>query len=241
MPDLAPDPDRIIYIGIDDTDIVGSPGTNQLARALVQSLADRTRLLRITRHQLLDDPRVPYTSQNGSASILLTPLTTIRLDEVFDLCQEQMQKWFIEGSDPGLCVSDHVPDAVVAWGELCKQSLVEKAEALALARDWDIRLKGLGGTHGGVIGALAAVGLARDGNDGRIVMWQTWPDDLSGEVSVSAIREREIDVVDADSKASRTAGVVNVGKHLRPNIRSGRATLWVVQDEAARWTALKLK
>jgi hypothetical protein len=28
----------VIYIGIDDTDVVGSPGTNQLARAIVKRL-----------------------------------------------------------------------------------------------------------------------------------------------------------------------------------------------------------
>ena len=52
----------VIYIGIDDTDIVGSPGTNQLARAIVKALGPIGKKAIICRHQLFFDPRVPYTS-----------------------------------------------------------------------------------------------------------------------------------------------------------------------------------
>ena len=62
---------RVIYVGIDDTDIVGSPGTNQLARMIVRRLGPVARGAIVCRHQLFFDPRVPYTSGNGSASIQL--------------------------------------------------------------------------------------------------------------------------------------------------------------------------
>ena len=65
----------MIYVGLDDTDTLDSPGTNQIAKAIVRDLADRFECVLILRHQLLDDPRVPYTSKNGSASVLLKPLT----------------------------------------------------------------------------------------------------------------------------------------------------------------------
>ena len=55
----------MIFVGIDDTDTLDTPGTNQLARALACRLSERCDLVRITRHQLLFDPRVPYTSKNG--------------------------------------------------------------------------------------------------------------------------------------------------------------------------------
>ena len=71
---LSPGAAGVIYVGIDDTDVVGSPGTNQLARLLVAAVAGDCRCRRIVRHQLLDDPRVPYTSKNGSASITLEPV-----------------------------------------------------------------------------------------------------------------------------------------------------------------------
>lgn len=240
MSDAAPDP-HTIFIGIDDTDIVGSPGTNQLARAIVKDLAERADLLRITRHQLLDDPRVPCTSQNGSASILLSPRTEIGLDEVFEICRERMRVWYVVGSDPGLSVCDHVPDEVVAWGQRCKNELVSKSEAFDLAQSLGIRIEGLGGTDGGVIGALAALGLAREGDDGRIVMWQLWPDDLSGPTSISRVRERQIDVVERESGTPVLEGIVNVGKHLRPNLVAGRATLWVTGSLETGWQALKLR
>ncbi len=138
-----PEHSAVIRIGIDDTDIIGSPGTNQLARAIVRDLADRADLVRITRHQLLDDPRVPYTSQNGSASILLTPKEPLRLDEVIAACRIRMLDWFIEGSDPGLCVSDHVPPEVVEWGQCCKTELVTKERASHLAERCGVHLEGL--------------------------------------------------------------------------------------------------
>lgn len=233
----------MIRIGIDDTDIVGSPGTNQLARAIVRDLADRADLVRITRHQLLDDPRVPYTSQNGSASILLNPTGPLSLEEVIGACRVRMLDWFIVGSDPGLCVSDHVPSEVIEWGQRCKTDLVTKAMAYELAQSWGLHLEGLGGTEGGVIGALAAIGLAETEDDGRLVNWQLWPDDLTADVSIEVIRHREIDVVVRDTGEQLTTGTVHVGKHLRPNLSRGRATLWVEPGERGphTWKALKLK
>jgi hypothetical protein len=54
-----------MLVGIDDTDIVGSPGTNQLARAILKRIGDLAHESIICRHQLFFDPRVPYTSKNG--------------------------------------------------------------------------------------------------------------------------------------------------------------------------------
>ena len=60
----------MIYVGIDDTDVPGSPGTNKVARAVIQALLPRFKPLVSIRHQLLVDPRVPYTSKNSSASVV---------------------------------------------------------------------------------------------------------------------------------------------------------------------------
>ena len=95
MPEFPDRHLKTIFIGIDDTDIVGSPGTNQLARAIVRDLIDKADLQRITRHQLLDDPRVPYTSQNGSASILMTRCTPVTIEEVLEVCRLRMLDWFV--------------------------------------------------------------------------------------------------------------------------------------------------
>ena len=54
----------MIYVGIDDTDMPGTPGTNQLARRLVAALPAGFALRVALRHQLFFDSRVPYTSKN---------------------------------------------------------------------------------------------------------------------------------------------------------------------------------
>jgi hypothetical protein len=60
----------MIHVGIDDTDTLADPGTNQLARHIVRELAGRFHGRMIIRHQLLEDPRVPCTRKNGCASLL---------------------------------------------------------------------------------------------------------------------------------------------------------------------------
>ena len=229
----------MIYVGIDDTDILGSRGTNQLARAIVQAASDRWKCHGIVRHQLLFDPRIPYTSKNGSASIVLEPrlASTDRVageadcvghvPELIELCRQMMREWFIVGSDPGLCVTRHVPDEVTQFGIRCQQEIVTQTEAQTLAARHGIHLEGLGGTEGGVIGSLAAVGLIVTGTDGRVVQVGEWPDDLSGLQPVSVLQARGIDLEVVDDSATIVAGFVDVGKHLRPNRRAGGTKLFV--------------
>ena len=179
----------MITIGIDDTDIKDTRGTNAICRELVSRLGFNTKGTRIIRHQLLDDPRVPYTSKNGSASIYLKTPSKTDIPELVRESRRWLREWFIEGSDPGLCVTDAVPDDVMAFGQRCKRELIEQRETRELASRFGIHLEGLGGTEQGVIGALAAVGLVATGDDGRIVHlggWP-WPDDLKGTVDATVI------------------------------------------------------
>ncbi|MFH1268427.1 MAG: hypothetical protein ABIK89_22120 [Planctomycetota bacterium] len=244
----------MIYIGIDDTDVVGSRGTNQLARSLVAVLAGDFRCLRIVRHQLLEDPRVPCTTKNGSASITLEPLRPAVLADlavtrglsrfsrrengtvplpnpvIADLAaqlKEHMLSWYVEGSDPGLSITTTVPAAVVQFGRRSKCEFVSKEEAYEVARRHEILLEGLGGTCDGVIGALAAVGLAATGDDGRVVQLAQWPDDAGGVRSVDFLRERGVTVRFHLGGEQVTEGHVDVGKKLRPNRRRGEDVLLV--------------
>ncbi|MBS0203335.1 MAG: ABC transporter substrate-binding protein [Planctomycetes bacterium] len=240
----------MIYVGIDDTDILGSRGTNQLARAIVHDLASDWKCHGIVRHQLLDDPRIPYTSKNGSASITLErrdsaddTSDSVRATLVAAL-RHTMQGWYIEGSDPGLCVTHHVPDSVIQYGRRCQQAVVTQADARQLAAEHGIHLEGLGGTEGGVIGALAAVGLIVTGDDGRIVQLGEWPDDLTGPQPVSVLHARSIDIEELDSSAAVSSGTVDVGKHLRPNRRAGKVKLYVrrlgTNSDNGHYQAIKL-
>jgi len=225
----------VIYVGIDDTDILGSRGTNQLARAIVQAATD-WKCQGIVRHQLLDDPRIPYTSKNGSASIVLERRhasasdlgsAAESRDEVIAICRRVMREWFIVGSDPGLCVTDHVPDVVTQFGQRCKCEVMTQTEARQLAAENGIHLEGLGGTEGGVIGALSAVGLIVTGDDGRVVQLGEWPDDLSGPQPVTTLQNRGIVVEEMDTGLHIENGTIDVGKHLRPNLRQRQTKLFV--------------
>ena len=83
-------------MGIDDTDVVGSRGTNQLAKLLASSLAADLRCQRIVRHQLLDDPRVPRTTKNGSASVAVEPLGDGGLEDLAGRLRKGMLSWFVD-------------------------------------------------------------------------------------------------------------------------------------------------
>ena len=238
----------MIYLGIDDTDTLTTPGTNQLAREIVSRLAGRFRCVSIVRHQLFFDPRVPYTSKNGSASIRLEPLTPVNLPELISEVRHIMQEWFVEGSDPGLVAAEYadpqlIPADVISYAQRCKCELIDQREPRELAARHGIFLAGLGGTEGGVIGALAALGLIASENDGRVIQWQSWPDDLTGPLPVTAIQSRRVTVRRFDSRLTVDSGTVDVGKKLRPNLFERQCVLWVAeqpQAETNTWQALKV-
>lgn len=233
----------MIYVGIDDTDTLDSPGTNQLAKALVARVAASHRCRFVVRHQLFFDPRVPYTSKNGSASIWLDPLpdACVSVGNLIATLRDEMRSRFVSGSDPGLCVTENVPDEVPQFGLRCQREVVEQRDARALASRCGIHLEGLGGTEGGVIGALAAVGLAATADDGRIVVHGAWPDDLSGPQPVETLHARGVEVREAASGSVIDCGLIDIGKKLRANLRGGRAVLFVQRAEATEeWMALKL-
>lgn len=236
----------MLYVGIDDTDIVGSPGTNQLARAILAHLGDAAEGAVICRHQLLVDERVPYTSKNGSASIQLPAIGPDRREDLTLEIGKVMRRWFIAGSDPGLCVAAAADRSVESFGQACKREVVSQQRAREVAAAAGVHLEGLGGSEQGVIGALAAVGLITTGHDGRVVHLASWPypDSLSGPQDVSAIRARGIEEIRTlDGVVKVMDGAVDVGKHLRPNIRDGRIVLLVEptgSTSAPSWRALKL-
>jgi hypothetical protein len=234
----------MIAVGLDDTDTLESPGTNQLARRIADTLPEGFRATLILRHQLLFDPRVPYTSQNGSASIAVAAASGADRDALLATLRRAFRDWYVPGSDPGLCVAERVSPDLIDFGRRCQRELVRQREARSLAATAGVHLEGFGGTEDGVIGALAAVGLAAGGDDGRVVHrhgW-TWPDGFSGPRPVRDIKARGVDaVVLWETGAAVERGTVDLGKHLRPSYRGGRVVLFVEPaGSAEEWRALKL-
>lgn len=234
----------MIYVGIDDTDVLGSPGTNQLARAILGAIGSVAEGAIVVRHQLFFDPRVPYTSKNGSASIQLPRGDAVPRADLVRRVRDVMRAWFVAGSDPGLCVADAGTPEMAGFAARAKTEVVTQDEARAVAARAGCHLEGLGGTEQGIIGALSAVALAAGGNDGRVVHLASWPwpDDFCGLRAVTDITARGVDEIRPESPAtSFGAARVDVGKHLRPNWRDGRVVLLVAAptEPGGDWRAVK--
>jgi hypothetical protein len=234
----------VIYVGIDDTDIVGSPGTNQLARKIVRRLGHVARSAIVCRHQLFFDPRVPFTSGNGSASIQLPHGEEMPGEELIASVRAEMRDFFVDGSDPGLAVATTASADMIAFAARATTEVVDQNDARAVAARSECHLEGLGGTNQGIIGALAAIALAAGGEHGRVVHlgeWP-WPDRFSGVQSIAAIRDRGIADIRASTGEAFAGDEIDVGKHLRPNWRGGRVVLFVEPPETPGmpWRAQKL-
>jgi len=227
----------MIFIGLDDTDTLESRGTGHLARQIAAALAADYAVLGVVRHQLLRDPRVPCTKNNSSAAILLDGDRTVTFAELTERLRAMMLDDFQPGSDPGLCVANTVPQAVVEFGRRTQREFVTQDEARTLAAAYEIPLLGLGGDEDGVIGALAAVGLAAGGEDGRYVLVGRLRA-LTGLQPVPALLEAGIAAVQTLDGQPVTTGLVQTDK-LRPARRNGRP-IAVVEWAGDCWQPLKL-
>lgn len=227
----------MIWIGLDDTDILESRGTGHLARGIAGALSQDYELLGVTRHQLWYDAQVPFTKNNSSSAILLADGGRVDLDALLARVEAFMLADFQPGSDPGLCVAVDVPEAIADFGRRAQSELVTQAEARALARSHGINLIGLGGDEGGVIGALSAVGLAAGGSDGRYVLVGC-SRELSGLQPVAALLAAGIAAVQTVDGQAVTDGLVLTDK-IRPARRGGRP-IAVVEWAGEYWQPLKL-
>jgi len=227
----------MFFIGMDDTDNLESRGTGHLARQIATMLAADYRLLGVTRHQLLVDPRVPCTRNNSCAAIVLEGDGDLALDDIMEGVRSMMLDDLQPGSDPGLCLAREVPLAITEFGRRAQRELVCQTDARALAAAHGIRLLGLGGDEDGVIGALAAVGLAASGEDGRYVQVGR-SRELAGLQPVAALLAAGIEAVQTADGQPVIEGWVQTDK-LRPARRTGRP-IAVVEWAGDHWLPLKL-
>ncbi len=217
-------------IGVDDTDNLQSRGTGFRARDMARTIEDAGlgTANGITRHQLLVDPRIPFTSHNSSACISLE----VAEDGVGDLvahCRRYLLSESAEGSDAGLCVAPWpASPEVQGFGRRAQAEVLREGEARDLAVSQGIVLEGLTGNGGGVIGALAAIGLRSSGNDGRF-LWLRGLRELAGVRSVAELRaEAGIEEVRTlDGQSAMDSDLVDVGSWVRPILKGGKSVLLV--------------
>ena len=219
-------------LGIDDTDNLESRGTGHRVRQLADWLAQNelAHPLGITRHQLLVDSRIPYTSHNSSACLSVETETP---NEVWDAAREFLLRESAVGSDAGLCLAEwnSISAEVLDFGRRAKLTVLTMPEAESTASRSAIRCEGLTGTHGGIIGALSAIGLHRAGDDGRY-LWLPGLRDLIGKYPVHEIcKLGHVDRVCTLEQVELQAElVVNVGEWVRPVLKNGKATLYVEEN-----------
>lgn len=219
-------------LAIDDTDNLTSRGTGFLARQLALRMAEAgiAEVKAITRHQLLVDPRIPYTSHNSSACLVLQSI--VDRQTIFDYTCRYLLEESAEGSDAGtvLVQRKDLPDAVQTFGRAAKEQVLEQADARKLIVGYAIDMAGLTGTHGGVIGALAAVGLNASGCDGRF-LWLKQLRSLSSELWTAAALEQATGVtVQSKQGAEVTIAAddrIDLGEWPRAVFLQGQAILLV--------------
>ncbi len=233
-------------LAIDDTDNHESRGTGFRARLLGERLAGAGlgRVRGITRHQLYVHPSIPFTSHNSSACLDIE-LTSGGLEATGDFCREFLAAESADGSDAGFCVAqyDDVDDTLVDFGREAKRSVLTREHAHELAAARGIRLEGVTGERIGVIGALAAVGLRRGGNDGRF-LWLEGVRELTGTSTAGRLLATTgIDSVESvDGLPLPDDAAVTVDPWPRPVLLQGRAVLLTERcgdkNESGGWRIL---
>jgi tRNA(Ile2) C34 agmatinyltransferase TiaS len=228
----------LIYVGIDDTDTAESRGTGKLARSIAQELAHKYPVFGVTRHQLFVHPDIPFTSHNSCAVIHVQAPQSV-LIVIFENVKKLMLADFIEGSDPGLAIAEtaQLAAAAVAFGQDAKTMIVTQQRALNVAGNCDIRVEGLGGTNGGIIGAVAGIGLASMQNDGRFLL-KGRNRELTGVRSAEEVLGAGIDQILTLQGKNITEGIIKIPKNATPSFIHGKAVLFVEPAEDS-YVALK--
>ena len=222
-------------IGIDDTDNLETKGTGFRAREIAKLIINKLGGLvhNISRHQLFFDPRIPFTSHNSS---LCLDVTTDKIEAVKKICIDYLLEFSAPGSDAGLCIVNkkNITNQLIEWGQRAKCEVLTQSEAKQIASINDYFLIGLTGTHDGIIGSMAGVGLRASGNDGRI-NWLIGREvrDMYGNFSASEIKTTlRIDkILNTDNKEIPDDSMVFTRDWIRPVIRNHEITLLVEEEK----------
>jgi hypothetical protein len=233
-----------VYVGFDDTDVKDADrGTGKLARWFEKELPEKYRVWGVVRQQLLVNERIPYTSHNSSACVVLECPESLSLDVIIERAIFHIEQHFMVGSDPGLCVcpeGHHAMTNLIDFGRACTERVVSQEDARIAATG--VHLSGHGGTNDGIIGAVAAVGLTSQGWSGRFIEFGRLRD-IPETVDVGTLEQLGIQVIsiDRDAQVPGPADMVENRGWLRPRLLGGRPVLPVVPNGSGLWEALGKK
>lgn len=195
-------------ICVDDTDdLTKATSTGKIANLIAKKLEKEFNIKinkGVTRHQLLLQEGVPYTSHNSAMCIDVSGEVTMEKikKESIKIVLDNMA----QSSDPGICVClvDELKEQkdLINFGIKAQNKIIQKDEALSLIKNIScIFGEELGGTGQGIIGALAGIGLRLSGNDGTFRGKIKFPKSIN-EMTVKELKEkfRVDDVIDLENE-----------------------------------------
>lgn len=230
-----------VLVGIDDTDNLYSRGTGFIVRQLATQLKNNklATLNCVSRHQLFVHDDIPYTSHNSSACM---ELITENIDDLYKYCRKYLLDVAADGSDVGLCIMPfgEIPDEIVRWGLNAKKIVLNKQKAIDLSEKHNIILEGLTGTHDGIIGSMAACGLRKEGNDGRILMLNSDFRSFSGKMKAKMICNNFHiqNIFDTFDALISPETEIFLEEGWKPILRNGFYTLIVEKDDKSNWKSI---
>lgn len=228
---------------IDDTDELGGEiSTGLLAEEIAAFIGSFAPVSFVTRHQLLLDPRINYTSHN-SCMCLEAMLDETQKEYALNFALDLLTVKCAPSAEPGIAVAfekDIVSaQELISFGKNAKEIFLSTERAFDTARKQNVFLKELKSGARGVIGALAGIGLRLSGNDGKI---RGKFELKESNLSVAELLDLNFieAVADENFKPLSPDERVNLIGALKPLFLDFKATL-LVKKEAGGFRNLSLK
>jgi len=207
-------------------------GTGKFARIIAGEISKKYPVYGVTRHQFYVHPDINFSLHNFGA-VIHVDTEEEHVDNIFESVKEVMQDNFNNGSNPGLAVAHEscISPAVVAYGKDAKETVIISKRAWNLALNSNIQLESIGGNGSGVIGAVAGLGLAYAGNDGRFLQIGRIRK-LKGPQPVEKLIGAGIDGIFTPDGRPITKGIIfNEGdKPVKPCPVNGEVILFVYEE-----------
>lgn len=197
----------------------------------------------ISRHQLLLDERINYTSHNSSMCFS-TVLSHIERDEVVRFIQEFLLAKSAPSAEPGIAVAfkSDIADisGLINFGYCAKSEYLDKSEAYSQAKRQNVYLKGLKNGGRGVIGALAGLGFRLGGNDGKVrgCIKMTQDEMRAAEfLNLGYVSE----ILDENFNKIKNDETIVFGRNLKLVIKNSIPVLLVKKDRDGRFRSLDVE
>ncbi|OSQ23549.1 hypothetical protein CCON61_08255 [Campylobacter concisus] len=229
---------------IDDTDELGGEiSTGSLAQEIALEISSFAKVSFITRHQLLLDPRINYTSHNSSMC-LVAKISKEQKQKALDITLELLTNKYAKSAEPGIAAAfkDEITNVseLINFGKSAKEMLISTEQAKRVANEQNVFLKALTPNARGVIGALAGIGLRLSGSDGKI---RGKFELKESKLSVAKLIELPFieAVLDENFKELAKDEMINLDGALKPIFWDHKATLLVQKDKNGEFRNLNIK